>query len=71
MKRILFFIDGFNVYHALDDDPKYNKYKWLDYFNLAKRFVSKQDQIVGIFFSLLMPIGIQRKWPGINYLLRL
>ena len=31
-------------------DPKYNKYKWLDYSTLAKRFVSKQDQIVGIFY---------------------
>jgi uncharacterized LabA/DUF88 family protein len=50
MKRILFFVDGFNIYHALDDDPKYHKYKWLDYSNLAKRFVSKQDQIVGIFY---------------------
>jgi hypothetical protein len=50
MKRILFFVDGFNVYHALDDHPKYHKYKWLDYSNLAKRFVSKQDQIVGIFY---------------------
>jgi len=50
MKRILFFVDGFNVYHALDDDPKYHKYKWLDYSTLAKRFVSKQNQIVDIFY---------------------
>ena len=50
MKRIVFFIDGFNVYHALDDDPKYHKYKWLDYSTLAKRFVSKQDQVVDIFY---------------------
>ena len=50
MKRILFFVDGFNVYHALDDDPKYHKYKWLDSSTLAKRFVSKQNQIVGIFY---------------------
>jgi len=50
MKRILFFVDGFNVYHALDDDPKYHKYKWLDYSNLVKRFVSKQDQIVDVFY---------------------
>jgi hypothetical protein len=50
MKRILFFIDGFNVYHTLDDAPKYHKYKWLDYSTLARRFVSKQDQIVGILY---------------------
>jgi len=31
MKRIIFLIDGFNVYHALDDELKYHKYKLLDY----------------------------------------
>jgi hypothetical protein len=41
MKRILFFVDGFNVYHALDEEPKYHKYKWLDYSTLARRFISK------------------------------
>ena len=50
MKRILFFVDGFNVYHALDDERKYHKYKWLDYSTLATRFVSKKGQIVGILY---------------------
>lgn len=50
MKRIIFLIDGFNVYHALDDESKYHKYKWLDYSSLAKCFVSPKDQIVVIFY---------------------
>jgi hypothetical protein len=48
MKRIIFLIDGFNVYHALDSEPKYHKYKWLDYSALAKCFVSPKDPIVDI-----------------------
>ena len=35
MNRVLFFIDGFNVYHALQEKPQYHKYKWLDYSALA------------------------------------
>lgn len=50
MRRIEFFIDGFNVYHALDGDPKYHKYKWLDYSALVKCFVSPKDQIVDILY---------------------
>ena len=48
MNRVLFFIDGFNVYHALQENPNYHKYKWLDYSALAKCYVSSKDEIVGI-----------------------
>lgn len=39
--RAVFFIDGFNVYHSIRDaidiiHPKYHKYKWLNYYALAK-----------------------------------
>ena len=30
MKRPIFFVDGFNMYHALDEAPAFHKYKWLD-----------------------------------------
>jgi uncharacterized LabA/DUF88 family protein len=50
MKRIMFFIDGFNVYHALDANKKYHKYKWLDYSALAKCFVTSKDKIVDILY---------------------
>jgi uncharacterized LabA/DUF88 family protein len=50
MRRVLFFIDGFNVYHALESQEKYHQYKWLDYSKLAKCFVSSKDQIIDIFY---------------------
>ena len=50
MKRIAFFIDGFNVYHALQKDRRYHKYKWLDYRALAKALVSRDNQIVDVFY---------------------
>ena len=50
MSRIVFFIDGFNLYHALISNPKYRKYKWLNYSKLAECFVHSKDQIVKIFY---------------------
>lgn len=50
MRRVAFLIDGFNVYHSLDFPKKYRKYKWLDYSELAKCFITKTDKIVGIYY---------------------
>jgi uncharacterized LabA/DUF88 family protein len=50
MNRIAFFIDGFNLYHALLNNPAYNKYKWLNYFELAKLYITKKDSIVDVFY---------------------
>jgi uncharacterized LabA/DUF88 family protein len=50
MRRIIFFIDGFNVYHALQKVPHFRKYKWLNYSALAKVLVSPKDQIVDILY---------------------
>ena len=48
MRRVLFLIDGFNVYHALDSQPHYHKYKWLNYAALARCFILPDEQIVRI-----------------------
>ena len=49
MARVAFFIDGFNVYHALHDAPvvrpsddpqRYRRYKWLDHSALARCYRS-------------------------------
>jgi len=50
MSRILFLIDGFNVYHSLNNIEKFHKYKWLDYSKLVRCFIKSRDQIVGVRF---------------------
>lgn len=47
MNRVLFLIDGFNVYHSLNN-KSYYKYKWLNYAALARCFVTSKDKIVRI-----------------------
>jgi uncharacterized LabA/DUF88 family protein len=54
MARVSVFVDGFNMYHALEGDVssrqqgKYRRYKWLDYAKLAHCFVGSQDTMVKI-----------------------
>ena len=57
-RRISFFIDGFNIYHSLkpyDTSSRrylmhYNKYLWLNFMALAKRFTVKKDQLAEVFY---------------------
>jgi hypothetical protein len=56
MNRIVFLVDGFNFYHALDHSPsgphpkRYNKYKWL---SLTRTAVNTKDSITFCLFALL------------------
>lgn len=50
MNRVSFFIDGFNLYHALDATPAYHQYKWLDFNKLVKCYLTKKDELTDIFY---------------------
>jgi uncharacterized LabA/DUF88 family protein len=50
MSRYCFYVDGFNVYYALQQVSEYHKYKWLNYRKLAEGVVGERDQIVGVFY---------------------
>jgi hypothetical protein len=49
MARVSVFIDGFNVYHALENNPAYRKYKWLDYAALARCYIGGRDVLEKIY----------------------
>lgn len=42
MRKVICFIDGFNLYHAIDNLNQ-NQLKWLDLRKLALRFVKKNS----------------------------
>jgi uncharacterized LabA/DUF88 family protein len=50
MNRVIFLIDGFNFYHSLISEGRFHKYKWIDYSELVKFFVTSKDQIVDIMY---------------------
>ncbi|MGB7296826.1 MAG: NYN domain-containing protein [Candidatus Aminicenantales bacterium] len=49
MKRVFFFIDGFNFYHSIDF-PGYYKYKWLSYRKLAEILIRQNENIEEVLF---------------------
>jgi len=62
MNKVLFLVDGFNVYHALKEKQKYRRYKWVDYSALAKCFVTRNDEIVDvILFTAYVPWNADKK----------
>jgi uncharacterized LabA/DUF88 family protein len=61
MARIAFFVDGFNLYHALQANPAYHKYKWLDLSKLCATFITKSDQIVEIYYFTALTTWNQPK----------
>lgn len=50
-KRIVFLIDGFNLYHSivtcLKENRLSNKYKWLNYKKLCQSFLKNQTEEIG------------------------
>jgi len=50
MRRTTFFIDGFNLYHALNNDDRLHRYKWLDFSRLAQCYVTGKDAIEDIYY---------------------
>ena len=49
MSRYSFYIDGFNVYYALNN-KRFSRYKWLDYRRLAESVLKRGDTISGVFY---------------------
>jgi len=50
LNKVAVFIDGFNIYHALEDNLSYHKYKWLNLEKLSKCFTGSKDTITKNFY---------------------
>jgi uncharacterized LabA/DUF88 family protein len=55
MEKVIFFIDGFNLYHALDNN-RYYRYKWIDLYSLAQKFILKKEKIEEIYYFTALAI---------------
>lgn len=63
MNRVIFLIDGFNLYHSLIDElNKFPpRYKWLDLSKLANCFITKKDLIVDILYFTAYAVWNEQK----------
>jgi len=48
MAKVYFFVDGFNLYHALNANPSWHKFKWLSLTRLAECYLLGSDKLEGI-----------------------
>ncbi|GBU23364.1 hypothetical protein R80B4_03281 [Fibrobacteres bacterium R8-0-B4] len=50
MNRVSAFIDGFNLYHALIQDDRFKKFKWLNLRKLISIFISTNEVLKDVFY---------------------
>ena len=60
-KNVIVFIDGFNLYHAINAFRKYHKYKWLDLSKLANLYITRNEEIVNILYFTALATWNQNK----------
>jgi uncharacterized LabA/DUF88 family protein len=61
MTRVAVFIDGFNVYHALQEKLQWHKYKWLDYGALARCYLGGKETLAAIYLFTALATWNQEK----------
>ena len=49
-RRAMCFIDGFNLYHSLDNNLTFKKYKWLDLWSLSEKLMLPNETLVEVFY---------------------
>jgi len=54
VNRVIAFVDGFNLYHSLQENPAYSKYKWLDIRKLLESYVSPKELKEIYYFTALV-----------------
>jgi uncharacterized LabA/DUF88 family protein len=61
MRRVIAFIDGFNLYHALKSMPLERKFLWLDIQKLASAFITENETLVKtLFFTTVVPWSLEK-----------
>ena len=50
MKRTIVFVDGFNLFHSLQDHSEFHKLKWLNLEKFSKCYLNPQDQLDKVFY---------------------
>lgn len=63
MKKVIAFVDGFNLYHSLQENKAYRKYKWLNLIKLLEFYVPPRELKEIYYFTTLahwMPDKVQR-----------
>lgn len=70
MRKAAFFIDGFNLYHSIDNTKSFHKYKWLNLWKLSESLILSKEQLEDVFyFTAYTDWNADRKQRHENYVL--
>jgi uncharacterized LabA/DUF88 family protein len=61
MAKVYFLVDGFNLYHALDTNPTWHKFKWLSLTRLARCYLLSSDTLQGVEYFTTLATWDHRK----------
>ena len=51
-QRVSVYVDGFNFYYGLKEDPRWKRYYWLDMVSLFEKFMRPNQELVAVnYFS--------------------
>ncbi len=51
MNRVSFLVDGFNIYHAIDQEGKWHRYKWISLSRLTRCYlVHREDVLSEVYY---------------------
>jgi len=51
-QRVIVYIDGFNFYYGLKNDPKWKRFYWLDIVSLFEKFMKPNQELIAVkYFS--------------------
>lgn len=53
-KRVVFYIDGFNLYFGLKS-KKWQKYYWIDIVEFCKSFLKEYQELVAVYYFTAVP----------------
>lgn len=51
----MFFIDGLNMYHAIDKDTSLRRYKWINIIDLCKKYLRRDEDIKDVVYFTSLP----------------
>ena len=69
MQRVIFFVDGFNLYHAIASVKSFRKYKWLNLHKLCSSFLSSKEKLVKVlYFTAFYPGSPERRQKHQTYI---
>ena len=59
--KTCFFVDGFNLYHAINASESLHKYKWLNLRRLAELFLKSDDTLEKVYYFSALATWDQNK----------